>query len=60
MAMINLAADYGWGPYTLLLIFIVVVIVTTVGFFIVMATTKVKKSKAFSQNLNIILKLIGQ
>jgi cytochrome c oxidase subunit 2 len=47
MAMINLAADYGWGPYTLLLIFIVVVIVTTVGFFIVMATTKVKKKQSF-------------
>ena len=47
MSMVNLAADYGWGPYTLLLIFIIVVIVTTVGFFIVMATTKAKRKQSF-------------
>ncbi|MGN6624310.1 MAG: hypothetical protein ACTHKK_09230 [Candidatus Nitrosocosmicus sp.] len=47
MSMVNLAADYGWGPYTLLLIFIVVVIVTTIGFFIVMATTKAKRKQSF-------------
>ncbi len=47
MTVINLAADYGWGPHTLLNIFIVTVLVTTIGFFIVMATTKSKKKQSF-------------
>jgi cytochrome c oxidase subunit II len=48
MTAINLAADYGWGPHTLLIIFIMTVIVTTIGFFIVMATTKSKNKQSFS------------
>lgn len=47
MVMVNLAADYGWGPHTLLIIFIVTVLVTTIGFFIVMATTKSKNKQSF-------------
>ena len=48
MATVNLAADYGWGPYTFLLIFIVVVAVSTAGFFIVMATTRSRKIQTFA------------
>ncbi len=47
--MINLAADYGWGPYTLLLIFIITIAVTTAGFFIVMATTRAKSQSFVSK-----------
>ncbi len=47
MTVINPAADYGWGPHTLLIIFIITVLVTTVGFFIVMATTKSKNKQSF-------------
>lgn len=47
MLMVNLAGDYGWGPFTLLLIFSLVVITTTIGFLIVMATTRAKKSQSF-------------
>jgi len=43
--VVNLAADYGWGPYTLLWIFLIVVIVTTAGFLIVMATSRTKKKE---------------
>jgi len=45
---INLAADYGWGPYTLLWIFTVALLVATVGFLIVMATTRAKKKVSFA------------
>jgi NADH:ubiquinone oxidoreductase subunit 6 (subunit J) len=40
--MVNLAANYGWGPYTLLYIFIITVIVGAAGLLIVMATTRMK------------------
>ena len=37
---INLAADYGWGPYTLVWIFVITIAVASAGFFIVMASTR--------------------
>jgi cytochrome c oxidase subunit 2 len=46
--VINLAADYGWGPYTLVWIFVIVIAVATAGFFIVMATTRMKKKQTFA------------
>ena len=48
MAGVDLAANYGWGPYTLLWIFIITVSVATEGFFIVMATTRAKKKLSFA------------
>lgn len=48
MSEINLAADYGWGPYTLLWIFIIAVVITTAGFLVVMATTRAKKKLTFA------------
>lgn len=48
MALVNLAADYGWGPYTLMWIFIIVVVVTTAGFLIVMASTRAKNKQVFA------------
>jgi cytochrome c oxidase subunit II len=45
MGLINLAADYGWGPYTLMWIFLIVVVVTTAGFLIVMATSRRKRDQ---------------
>jgi len=43
-----LAADYGWGPYTLMWIFIIIVTISTAMFFILMATTRVKKKISFA------------
>ena len=40
--MVSLAANYGWGPYTLLDIFIVTVVVGAAGLLIVMATTRMR------------------
>ena len=44
---INLAADYGWGPYTLVWIFVITIAVATAGFFIVMASTR-KRNQSFA------------
>lgn len=46
--MVLLAADYGWGPQTLLLLFVVIVICSTVAFFIVALTTRMKKKQSFA------------
>lgn len=48
MSEINLAADYGWGPYTLMWIFIIAVTITAAGFLIVMATTRARKKLSFT------------
>jgi cytochrome c oxidase subunit 2 len=48
LAGVELAADYGWGPYTLLWIFLITIIVATAGFFIVMATTRAKRKLSFA------------
>jgi cytochrome c oxidase subunit 2 len=45
---VNLAADYGWGPYTLVWIFVITITVATAGFFIVMASTRAKKKQSFA------------
>jgi cytochrome c oxidase subunit 2 len=45
---VNLAADYGWGPETLLLIFIIVVTVAAIGFVIVSVTTRMKRKQTFA------------
>jgi heme/copper-type cytochrome/quinol oxidase subunit 2 len=37
--MINLAADYGWGPGTLLLLFLICIVTTVIGIIVVMTTT---------------------
>jgi cytochrome c oxidase subunit 2 len=42
-SIVNLAANYGWGPHTLLYLFIVTVAVGAAGILIVMATTRMKK-----------------
>jgi cytochrome c oxidase subunit 2 len=46
--MINLAAEYGWGPYTLMWIFIIVVVIAAAGFLIVMASSRTKKKIPFA------------
>lgn len=48
MGIINLAADYGWGPYTFLLIFVIVTIVATIGIIIVALTGKIKRPQTFA------------
>src|SRR5919205_3781345 len=48
MNAINLAADYGWGPYTLVWIFVITIAVATAGFFIVMASSRMKKKQTFA------------
>jgi cytochrome c oxidase subunit II len=48
MGVVNLAADYGWGPYTLLLIFVIVSIVAIIGIIIVILTGKTKKPQTFA------------
>lgn len=48
MVTINLAADYGWGPYTLVWIFVITITVATAGFLIVMASTRMKKKQTFA------------
>ena len=48
MGIINLAADYGWGPYTLLLIFVIVSVVAIIGIIIVIITGKTKKPQTFA------------
>lgn len=48
LAQVNLAANYGWGPDTLLLIFIVVVIVAAAGFVVVAITTRMRKKQTFA------------
>ncbi|MGC1929314.1 MAG: hypothetical protein WA667_10100 [Candidatus Nitrosopolaris sp.] len=48
MAVVNLAADYGWGPYPLLLIFLITVSITTVGFFAIVATSRIRKKQSFA------------
>ena len=53
MSTINLAADYGWGPYNLLLMLIITVVVATAGFFIVMATTRIKKKQSFASKTKV-------
>jgi cytochrome c oxidase subunit 2 len=49
MGAVNLAADYGWGPYTLVYIFIIVVCVTAGGILISMLTTKMREQSALSK-----------
>lgn len=53
MASVNLAADYGWGPYPLLFMLIITVIVATAGFFIVMATTRMKRKQSFASKTKV-------
>ena len=53
MSTINLAADYGWGPYNLLLMLIIAISVATAGFFIVMATTRMKKKQSFASKTKV-------
>jgi cytochrome c oxidase subunit 2 len=53
MGMVNLAADYGWGPYSLLLMLILTVIVATVGFFIVMASTRTRRKQSFASKSKV-------
>ncbi len=48
MVAINLAADYGWGPYTLVWIFVITITVATAGFLIVMASTRMKNKQTFA------------
>jgi cytochrome c oxidase subunit 2 len=48
MGIINLAADYGWGPYTFLLVFVIVTIVSTIGIIIVALTGRTKKPQTFA------------
>jgi heme/copper-type cytochrome/quinol oxidase subunit 2 len=48
MVQLNLAANYGWGPDTLLLLFIIVVIVAAAGFIVVTATTRMRKKQTFA------------
>ncbi|MGG6460955.1 MAG: hypothetical protein ACM3JQ_05970 [Candidatus Eiseniibacteriota bacterium] len=48
MVQVNLAANYGWGPDTLLLLFIIVVIVAAAGFVVVAATTRMRKKQPFA------------
>lgn len=48
MGIINLAADYGWGPYTFLLVFVIVTIVATIGIIIVALTGRTKKPQTFA------------
>jgi cytochrome c oxidase subunit 2 len=48
MAVVNLAADYGWGPYSLLLIFLITVSITMVGLVIVVATSRIRKKQSFA------------
>jgi cytochrome c oxidase subunit 2 len=48
MVIFNLAADYGWGPYTLLLIFVIVSIVAIIGIIIVILTGKTKRPQTFA------------
>jgi cytochrome c oxidase subunit II len=40
--VVNLAANYGWGPQTLLYIFIITVAIGAVGLLIVMASTRMR------------------
>jgi cytochrome c oxidase subunit 2 len=47
-SFVNLAADYGWGPYTILWIFIAVVTISTAVFLIVMASSRSKKKMTFA------------
>ena len=53
MASVNLAADYGWGPYPLLFMLIITVIIATAGFFIVMATTRMKRKQSFASKTKV-------
>jgi heme/copper-type cytochrome/quinol oxidase subunit 2 len=53
MSMIHLAADYGWGPSSLLLMLIITIIVATAGFFIVMATTRMKRKQTFASKTRV-------
>ena len=53
MASVNLAADYGWGPYPLLFILITTVIIATAGFFIVMATTRMRRKQSFASKTKV-------
>ena len=53
MSTINLAADYGWGPYNLLFMLIITIVVATVGFFIVMASTRMKKKQSFASKTKV-------
>jgi heme/copper-type cytochrome/quinol oxidase subunit 2 len=53
MASVNLAADYGWGPYPLLFMLIITVIVATAGFFIVMATTRMSRKQSFASKTKV-------
>jgi cytochrome c oxidase subunit II len=43
MNSVNLAADFGWGPYHLLYLLIITTIIGAAGFLIVMLTSRMKK-----------------
>ena len=43
MNTVNLAADYGWGPYQLLYLLIITTIIGAAGFLIVMLTSRMKR-----------------
>lgn len=53
MGIVNLAADYGWGPYSLLLMLILTIVVATAGFFIVMATTRTRRKQSFTSKSKV-------
>jgi heme/copper-type cytochrome/quinol oxidase subunit 2 len=53
MGIVNLAADYGWGPYSLLLMLILAVVAATAGFFIVMATTRMSRKQSFASKTKV-------
>jgi cytochrome c oxidase subunit 2 len=53
MGVVNLAADYGWGPYSLLYILIITIIIGTIGFFIVMATTRMRRKQSFASKTKV-------
>jgi cytochrome c oxidase subunit 2 len=43
MNSVNLAADYGWGPYPLLYLLIITIVIGAAGFLIVMLTSRMKR-----------------
>ncbi len=48
MSIVNLGADYGWGPYPLLLIFLIAATITTAGLLAVVATSRIRKKQTFA------------
>lgn len=53
MGTVHLAADYGWGPYSLLFMLIITIVIATAGFFIVMASTRIKRKQTFASKTKV-------